>query len=291
MKENNILIEIDESSGFCFGVVNAIRKAEDALKSGEELYCLGDIVHNNMEVQRLEKLGMKTIERDEFERLKGKTVLFRAHGEPPSTYTKAKGNDTRLVDATCPVVLRLQRNVRAAYEKSLNDNGQVVIYGKRGHAEVNGLVGQTEGNAIVLESKEDIAKIDLNRPVRLFSQTTMMVDKYEEIQSLIHQEIAHEDLLESHNTLCRQVSGRIEALQKFSTRNDVIIFVSGEKSSNGKSLFRECQKVNVNSHMVADHQGLNEDWFAGVQRIGVCGATSTPVWLMREVADHIKTLV
>lgn len=288
---NDVLIEIDEGSGFCFGVVNAIRKAEDALKRGETLYCLGDIVHNNMEVNRLEKLGLKTIGRKEFEALKEKTVLLRAHGEPPSTYTKAEGNKTQLIDATCPVVLRLQRNVRSAYQKSLVDKGQVVIYGKIGHAEVNGLVGQTDGKAIVLESKEDIPKVNLKLPVRLFSQTTMMVDKYEEIQLLIQQEMEKSTLFEVHNTICRQVSGRIDALQKFSRRNDVVVFVSGKKSSNGKALFRECQKVNIHSYMVADMHEVEEAWFVEAQRIGVCGATSTPDWLMRDVANRIQSFV
>ncbi len=272
-------------------MVNAIRKAEDALKSGEDLYCLGDIVHNNMEVQRLEKMGLKTIERKEFEALREGTVLLRAHGEPPATYAKAEENKTKLIDATCPVVLRLQRNVRNAYQKSLADNGQVVIYGKIGHAEVNGLVGQTEGNAIVLESKDDISKLDMGRPVRLFSQTTMMVDRYEEIQSLILEQIKERALFEVNNTICRQVSGRIDALQKFSQRNDVIVFVSGKKSSNGKALFRECQKANPQSYMVAGIQDVEKGWFDDKERIGVCGATSTPDWLMREVADKIQQIV
>lgn len=286
-----VSIEIDEGSGFCFGVVNAIRKAEDALKSGEVLYCLGDIVHNNMEMQRLEKLGLKTIEREDFENINNETVLLRAHGEPPSTYSKANENKTKLIDATCPVVLRLQRNVLQAFKKSKEDNGQVVIYGKIGHAEVNGLVGQTEGKAIVIESLDDMVKVDLLRPVRLFSQTTMMVDKFLEIKAAFEQQISDDSILEVHNTVCRQVSGRIDALQKFSKRNDVIIFVSGKKSSNGKALFSECKKANKQSYMVADASEVKEEWFSGIQRIGICGATSTPDWLMKNVAEHIKAIM
>lgn len=289
--KRKVSIEIDEGSGFCFGVVNAIRKAEDALKNSETLYCLGDIVHNNMEVQRLEKLGLKTIERDEFNTLNNKTVLLRAHGEPPSTYQKAANNNTKLIDATCPVVLRLQRNVKNAYEKSRQDQGQVVIYGKIGHAEVNGLVGQTNGQAIVMESSNDISKVDLNKPVRLFSQTTMQVDKFLEIKTLFEERMHPDNILEVYNTVCRQVSGRIEALQNFSRRNDVIVFVSGKKSSNGKALFTECKKANKQSYMVADASEVEEVWFSESQRIGVCGATSTPDWLMKNVAEHIASFV
>lgn len=289
--KTTVSIEIDEGSGFCFGVVNAIRKAEDALKSGEVLYCLGDIVHNNMEMQRLEKMGLKTIGRKEYETIQDNTVMLRAHGEPPSTYAKAEKNKTKLIDATCPVVLRLQRNVLQAYNKSLTDNGQVVIYGKIGHAEVNGLVGQTEGKAIVIESLEDMKKVDLSRPVRLFSQTTMMVDKFLEIKSAFEEQIIDDSVLQVYNTVCRQVSGRIDALQKFSERNDVIVFVSGKKSSNGKALFSECKKANTLSYMVADESEVQIKWFDGAQRIGICGATSTPDWLMKNVAEHIKAMV
>lgn len=289
--KSTVSIEIDEGSGFCFGVVNAIQKAEDALKSGETLYCLGDIVHNNMEMNRLEKMGLKTIDRDEFEKIEDKAVLLRAHGEPPSTYAKAKQNKTHLIDATCPVVLRLQRNVSQAYQKSLRDNGQVVIYGKIGHAEVNGLVGQTEGKAIVIESLDDMPKVDLTRPIRLFSQTTMMVDKFLEIKAAFEQNVANKDFLEVHNSVCHQVSGRIEGLQKFSEHNDVIVFVSGKKSSNGKALFGECLKTNKHSYMVADENEVQLNWFLEAQSIGICGATSTPDWLMKKVAEHIKAIV
>lgn len=286
--KKKVSIEIDEKSGFCFGVVNAIRKAENALKEGKELYCLGDIVHNSMEVKRLEDLGLKTINHEAFALSHNKTVLLRAHGEPPRTYVRSEVNNITLIDATCPVVLRLQRNVRKAYEQSLKDNGQVVIYGKLGHAEVNGLVGQTDGSAIVIQSSEDIDLIDIEQPVYLFSQTTMMVDKYNVLQSEIQKRISNNAILNINNTICRQVSGRINDLQKFSIKKDVIIFVSGKKSSNGKALFSECRKANKQSHMVADENEVNFDWFNDAQHIGICGATSTPDWLMKKVADFIE---
>ncbi len=288
---NSISIEIDEGSGFCFGVVNAIRKVEEALKEEKNLYCLGDIVHNNMEMTRLEKLGLKTIHKPEYDKLKNNTVLLRAHGEPPLTYATAKENDIKLIDATCPVVLRLQRSVNMAYKTSQKDQGQVVIYGKKGHAEVIGLEGQTDGKAIVLESIDDIGKVDLNRPIRLFSQTTMMVDKFIEIKSFFEKNISDKNILEVHNSICRQVSGRIDALHSFSRRNDVIIFVSGKKSSNGKALFSECKKVNNQAYMIATTNEINKDWFQNVTNIGICGATSTPDWLMKEVSNYIKKIL
>lgn len=283
-----VSIEIDKGSGFCFGVVNAIRKAEDALNKGDVLYSLGDIVHNTKEMQRLEKMGLKAIKREEYNTIKDKKVLIRAHGEPPNTYQKAKENKTQLLDATCPVVLRLQRRVQKAFQKSQEDHGQVVIYGKIGHAEVNGLVGQTDGEAIVIESLEDMRKVDLSRPIRLFSQTTMMVDKFLEIKASFEQQVTNDNILEVHNTVCRQVSGRIDALHKFSQRKDVIIFVSGKKSSNGKALFGECLKVNTQSYMVADESEVDFNWLTKAQSIGICGATSTPEWLMKNVAEYIK---
>ncbi len=286
----NVSIEIDEGSGFCFGVVNAIRKAEDALKNGKTLYCLGDIVHNSMEVNRLEELGLKTIDIKAFETLTNETVLLRAHGEPPSTYQKAKMNNNQLIDATCPVVLQLQRSVLAAHKKTIKNNGQVVIFGKKGHAEVNGLVGQTNGKAIVIESIKDIHKVDISRPVYLFSQTTMRVDKFLEIKASFEQNIADQSTLEVHNTVCKRVSGRIKALQEFSKRNDVIIFVSGKKSSNGKALHSECLKVNKKSYMVADETEVESSWLTQASKIGICGATSTPDWLMHKVAKCIECI-
>lgn len=278
-------IEIDKGSGFCFGVVNAIKKVEKTLENNDYLYCLGDIVHNNMEMDRLEKKGLKTLQKKDFNEIKDCTVLLRAHGEPPKTYKTAKDNNIKLIDATCPVVLRLQRSVKKAYQESLKSDGQIVIYGKPGHAEVIGLSGQTDNNAIIIARIEEIDKIDLSRPISLFSQTTMMVEKYLAIQAYL-QEHANNSLV-IHNTICKQVSGRIEQLHQFSLRNDVIIFVSGKKSSNGKALFSECQKVNSHTHLVSTLSDIDFKWFKDIKSVGVCGATSTPEWLMKKVADTI----
>jgi 4-hydroxy-3-methylbut-2-enyl diphosphate reductase len=286
--KKTVSIEIDSGSGFCFGVVNAIKKAENELKEGNVLYCLGDIVHNSMEMKRLEGLGLKSIERDDFKNLKDETVLLRAHGEPPSTYKKAEANNTALIDATCPVVLRLQKSVKSAYQKSKKDSGQVVIFGQIGHAEVNGLVGQTENSAIVIESVKDIYKVDLSLPIRLFSQTTKMVDEFLQIKSKFEELVGDAGVFEVYNTICRQVSGRIDALQKFSKRNDVIVFVSGKKSSNGKALFKECIEANPSSYMVENESEVESRWFLDASRIGICGATSTPDWLMEHVAESIR---
>lgn len=284
--KNHLTIEIDKGSGFCFGVVTAINKAEQNLEKLDYLYCLGDIVHNNMEMERLENSGLKTIHNKEFEQLSSCTVLLRAHGEPPETYQIAKQNNIKLIDATCPVVLRLQRNVKKAYENT--NNGQVVIYGKPGHAEVIGLAGQTNNQAIIIASIEDVNKVDLSRPINLFSQTTMMVDKYLAIQDYFKTNA--KNTLNVHKTICKQVAGRIKELHEFSKRNDLIIFVSGEKSSNGKALFSECKKVNPQTYMISNLDELNKEWFTNVQKVGVCGATSTPEWLMRKIAKSISLL-
>lgn len=278
-------VEIDKGSGFCFGVVNAINKAEAKLEEQDSLYCLGDIVHNNMEMDRLEERGLKTIQKTDYSTLKNSTVLLRAHGEPPETYHTAKANNIKLIDATCPVVLRLQRSVKLAYKECHEDNGQIVIYGKPGHAEVIGLAGQTDNTAIIIASIEDVSKVDLSRPIHLFSQTTMMMDQYMAIQAHFKQEA--KSTLNIHKTICKQVAGRIEELHRFSERNDIIIFVSGKKSSNGKALYSECKKANSNTHMISNPEEINFSWFQDVKSVGVCGATSTPEWLMKEVADCI----
>ena len=279
-------VEIDQGSGFCFGVVNAIKKAEQNLKDQEVLYCLGDIVHNNMEMDRLEKEGLKTILKDDYKHITNNTVLLRAHGEPPETYQIAKDNNIKLIDATCPVVLRLQRQVKKAYEESLTNNGQVVLYGKPGHAEVIGLTGQTGNNVIVIASIDDVNKVDLSRPISLFSQTTMMVSKYMEIQDYFKKNT--NDKLDIHKSICKQVAGRIEELRAFSKHNDVIIFVSGKKSSNGKALWGECKKENEKAYMISTLSEINFDWFKKATSVGICGATSTPEWLMKKVAETIK---
>ncbi|MDD4823471.1 MAG: 4-hydroxy-3-methylbut-2-enyl diphosphate reductase [Bacteroidales bacterium] len=279
-------IEIDRASGFCFGVVNAIRKAEEELNKGGILYCLGDIVHNSREVDRLTSKGLIIIDREQFKRLHNAKVLLRAHGEPPETYTIARTNNIEIIDATCPVVLQLQKKIKTQHSDS--DDSQIVIYGKIGHAEVNGLVGQTEGKAIVIEKAEDLSLIDFSRPVKLFSQTTKSLDGFREIVNLIQQKIAPGILFEYNDTICRQVANRIPNIRTFAAGHELIFFVSGQKSSNGKILFEECRKVNLNSHLISGSNDIDTSLLTNVQSIGICGATSTPSWLMEEVADTLR---
>ena len=244
-----IKVEIDEGSGFCFGVVTAINKAEEELAKGETLYCLGDIVHNSREVERLKTMGLITINREEFKQLRNAKVLLRAHGEPPETYMIARENNIEIIDATCPVVLRLQKRIKQEFlQDAANDEKQIVIYGKNGHAEVLGLVGQTDGKAIVIEKAEEVKKLDLNKSIRLFSQTTKSLDEFQEIVAYIKQNISPEATFEYYDTICRQVANRMPKLREFAATHDLIFFVSGKKSSNGKMLFEECLKVNANTH-------------------------------------------
>jgi len=275
-------VEIDEHSGFCFGVVYAIEMAEDYLDEKGTLYCLGDIVHNDKEVQRLEAKGLKIIDHEDLRALKDTTVLIRAHGEPPETYRLALENNIELIDASCPVVLKLQNRVRNAYE----EDAQIIIYGKPGHAEVNGLIGQTQQKAIIVTREEDIEKIDFSRPISLFSQTTKSTEGFYKIKNLIEQRA---ETFKSNDTICRQVSNRDPQLRVFSTKFDVIIFVSGKKSSNGKVLYEVCKSVNPHSYFISDESELNNEWFDSVESVGICGATSTPMWLMEKVANAIRT--
>lgn len=285
-----IEVEIDKGSGFCFGVVTAIESAEKELNSTDILYCLGDIVHNSLEVERLEGMGLKTIEHDEFSTLKGKKVMLRAHGEPPSTYLFAQQNNITIVDATCPVVLQLQRKIHRCYKETRINQAQVVIYGKVGHAEVNGLVGQTEGTAIVVEKKKDLDRLDFNRDICLFSQTTMSLDGFREVVEAISQRIADGAQFNYYDTVCRQVANRLPNIQLFASSHDWIYFVAGKKSSNGKMLFEECRKANPNSRFISEAEEITELLPEGVHRVGVCGATSTPKWLMEKVAERIRQL-
>jgi 4-hydroxy-3-methylbut-2-en-1-yl diphosphate reductase len=280
-------IEIDGGSGFCFGVVNAIKKAEEQLINGGTLYCLGDIVHNNMEVDRLESAGLKTINHEEFGRLQNATVLLRAHGEPPETYRIAKENNITLVDATCPVVLHLQKKVRTGHSKT-SSGGLVIIYGKKGHAEVNGLVGQTNGEAIVVEKVSDLDGLDFNQPVYLYSQTTKQPEGLADIEKAIREKLGTKGSLELHNSICRQVSGRVPGIEAFAARKDVILFVGGVKSSNGKMLYEAALKKNPRTYFLSSAPELKVEWLENVSNIGICGATSTPRWLMEEVAEKIK---
>ena len=238
-----MVIEIDKGSGFCFGVVNAISSAERELGNTDILYCLGDIVHNSLEVERLEALGLRTIGHEEFAHLQGEKVLLRAHGEPPSTYQTAERNHIRIVDATCPVVLQLQKKIHRCYEETRESNTQLVIYGKKGHAEVNGLVGQTDGTAIVIEKPEDLDRLDFSRPIALFSQTTKSLDGFRSIVSEIKRRISPDAAFNYYDTICRQVANRLPNIQKFASAHDWVYFVAGKKSSNGKMLFEECRKA------------------------------------------------
>jgi len=276
-----IHIEIDQNSGFCFGVVYAIEMAEDRLKETGSLYCLGDIVHNDKEVERLQNMGLEIINHDQLKELKDATVLIRAHGEPPETYRIALENNLELIDASCPVVLKLQNRVRQAYD----DDRQIVILGKKGHAEVNGLVGQTHQDAIVVSSLEEVEALEIEGPVSLYSQTTKGTKLLYDIKKRMEEKF--EDF-KFNDTICRQVSNREPELVKFSQKHDVIVFVSGKKSSNGKALYGTCKSQNPNSYFISDIEEVDLNWFKGVSSIGICGATSTPMWLMESVADHLN---
>ena len=283
-------IEIDEKSGFCFGVVKAITKAEEELAKGEVLYCLGDIVHNGQEVERLSKMGLITIDHEQFKKLHNVKVLLRAHGEPPSTYEIAKQNNITLIDASCPVVLKLQTRIKNAYETIPSPDTQIVIFGHIGHAEVNGLVGQTDEKAIVIETEDDLHKVDLTKPVSLFSQTTKSLEGYNSLISNISKNISKDVKFEHTDTICRQVANRMPNITIFAQLNDIIIFVSGKKSSNGQVLYEHCKSINPNTFIVSEAEEVNSLDIDLTQKIGICGATSTPRWLMEEVAQKLNDL-
>lgn len=281
-------IVIDETSGFCFGVVKAITTAEEELLTHSKLYCLGDIVHNGQEVARLSAMGLITIDHNQLSEIKDGTVLLRAHGEPPSTYAMAHKNNMTIIDASCPVVLRLQQKIKEAYIKY--PEAQIVIYGKIGHAEVIGLEGQTENNAIVIESEKDLHKIDLNRTIILFSQTTKSISEFNAIVDYISKSKPSETTFKYYDTICRQVANRLPNIKIFAEQFDLILFVSGQKSSNGKVLFNECKKVNPNSHLISATEQIEPEWIKGIESVGICGATSTPKWLMEEVETYIRNI-
>ena len=274
-------VEIDEGSGFCFGVTTAIHKAEEELAKGKPLYCLGDIVHNDQECERLKKMGLITINHEEFAQLKNVKVLLRAHGEPPATYQLAEKNQIEIIDATCPVVLRLQKRIKQEFDTPLeNREKQIVIYGKNGHAEVLGLVGQTHGTAIVIQKFEDVTKLDMTKDIRLYSQTTKSLEEFQQIVSYIGEHISPEATFQYFDTICRQVANRMPNIRKFAASHDVILFVCGHKSSNGKILYQECKKVNPKSYQVDKPEEIDSRWIESATSIGICGATSTPKWLM-----------
>lgn len=280
-------IEIDSGSGFCFGVTTAIKKAEEELAKGTTLYCLGDIVHNGMECERLKKMGLITINHEEMAQLHNAKVLLRAHGEPPATYSLARRNNIEIIDATCPVVLQLQKRIRNNYELQMA-GAQIVIFGKNGHAEVLGLVGQTAGRAIVIEKFDDVTKLDFTRDIFLYSQTTKSLDEFHRIIDYIQQHISPEARFQSFDTICRQVANRMPAIAQFASRHDLILFVCGRKSSNGKVLYGECLRVNSNSHLIEGPEEIDPSWLVGVKTVGICGATSTPKWLMEQCQDAIR---
>lgn len=281
-------IEIDDKSGFCFGVVRAITEAERALGSGGTVYSLGDIVHNRIEVQRLEQLGLQTVAHEDMTRLGGKRLFIRAHGEPPSTFTRAAELGIEVIDATCPVVARLQRRVKQAHEAMRIAGGQVVILGKRGHAEVAGLTGQVPDPTIVIEGEEDLPLIDFTRPIYLLSQTTQSIGLFERLSAEMRRRAADPAMVVIEDTICRQVSNRELHLTAFARRFDTVIFVCGRKSSNGKVLYEVCRAANPASHQIEEPSELDAAWFTGVSSIGICGATSTPKWLMQQVVDAIR---
>lgn len=278
-------IEIDSGSGFCFGVTTAIQKAEEELAAGQTLYCLGDIVHNGMEVERLAAKGLVTINHDELRQLHDAKVLLRAHGEPPETYEIARRNNIEIIDATCPVVLALQRRIKKQYDS--NPDAQIVIFGKNGHAEVLGLVGQTQNHAIVLEHFDEVQNLDFSRDIYLYSQTTKSLDEFHRIIDYIQSHISPDATFRSFDTICRQVANRMPNIAAFAAKHDLILFVSGHKSSNGRVLFDECRSVNHNSMQIEGPHEIDMRWIDGVQSVGICGATSTPKWLMEECRDWI----
>lgn len=287
-------ITIDKNSGYCFGVEFAIQMAEDELEGGTELYCLGDIVHNSMEVNRLYEKGLRIIDRQQLENLHDCKVLIRAHGEPPETYQLALKNNIELIDASCPVVLKLQNRVKHAFDQMEKVAGQIVVYGQQGHAEVIGITGQTHDKAIIVTTEADLDKVDFSRPVTLFSQTTKSTKGFYHIKALMEERIAQAQGslidFDANDSICRQVSNREPQLSRFATEHDVIIFVSGKKSSNGKALYSVCQQVNPQSYFVENGAELEPSWFEKASSIGICGATSTPMWLMQQVADRIAEI-
>lgn len=279
-------VEIDEGSGFCFGVVNAIDKAEKSLNAVGRVSSLGDIVHNRVEVQRLEALGLGIMSHKDIGSFDG-AMLIRAHGEPPATYALARKAGVEIIDATCPVVARLQRVVVEAHSKMKAVGGTVVILGKRGHAEVTGLAGQVDGDVVVIEGIDDLSMVDFDKPIYLLSQTTQSLSLFGAVGEEIMNRAKDRERVTIHDTICRSVANREPHLREFAKRFDVVIFVSGAKSSNGKVLFNVCQGANARSYNIEEASELRSEWFDGVESVGICGATSTPKWLMQNVAQKV----
>ena len=287
-----MIVEIDNGSGFCFGVTTAIKKAEETLANGEKLYCLGDIVHNGMECERLRGMGLITIDHDEFAQLHDATVLLRAHGEPPTTYELAQKNNITIIDATCPVVLALQKRIKKKFS-TIDDNSRttdIVIFGKNGHAEVLGLVGQTNGKAIVIEHADDAKKLDFSHNIYLYSQTTKSLDEFHQIIEYCQQHIEEGAIFQSFDTICRQVANRMPNICSFAIRHDLILFVCGRKSSNGKVLYKACKEKNPRSYLIAGPDEIQPERFEGMNSVGICGATSTPTWLMEKCKEKVEKI-
>lgn len=282
-------IEIDGDSGFCFGVVNAIQKAEQELSVSNQLYCLGDIVHNSDEVERLSKAGLVVIEHADLANLHDTKLLFRAHGEPPMVYDQARANGVEIIDATCPVVLALQKRIRKAFEQY--PEAQIVIYGKKGHAEVNGLVGQTAGKAIVVEQESDLKDVDFSKSIILFSQTTKSIGGFNALVDKIKEQISDVEQFTYYDTICRQVANRMEHIKQFAKNHELIFFVSGKKSSNGKVLYEECKKQNTKTYFVSSPDDVTMAMYEGEMSVGICGATSTPKWQMEAVKNRITQII
>lgn len=283
-------VVIDDNSGFCFGVVRAISEAESALQSRGEVYCLGDIVHNRVEVQRLQNLGLSTISHEDISSLSGRTMLIRAHGEPPTTYRLAEESGVEIIDATCPVVARLQRRVREAYAKMKEVGGRVVLLGKRGHAEVVGLIGQVGDDVVVVENEAELQGLDYSYPIYFLSQTTQSIDLFNRMAQRIVGSMDEDVECTVDDTICRRVAGREANLAEFSQSVDVVLFVCGRKSSNGRVLSEVCRRANARCYNIEEASEIKAHWFEGVESVGICGATSTPRWLMEEVAAHVNNL-
>lgn len=291
-----MLVEIDKQSGFCFGVQNAVEIAERALLSGEKVFSLGPIVHNDKEVERLSTLGLASIDHNEFIKLKNCKVLIRAHGEPPETYITAEENNITIIEATCPIVKRLQSKIKDTWHNIKDSKGQVVIFGKPGHAEVVGLLGQINNEGILISGPDDLRRIDINRPVYLFAQTTMSVKEYSHIAEIIRMKMVENGISDPdknlilNKTICGQVSNREPHLKVFARKHDVVIFVSGRESSNGKMLYSVCKTINPDTHFVSSTEELDKNWFKGKSSVGICGATSTPKWLIEKIHDFISNI-
>lgn len=283
-----MIVTIDPNAGFCFGVEKAVEKAEQNTSNGDVMFCLGEIVHNGEEVSRLNKLGLQSINKTKLDSIQNSKLLIRAHGEPPETYQTAEHNQNKVIDATCPIVLKLQKRVIQAWEEMLKVDGQLAIIGKKNHPEVIGLNGQTGYKAIIIQDMKDIKQLDFNKPLQLFAQTTIKTEKYDQIVSEIQSKIKSEFI--HHNSICKQVSNREPNLMKFCGKQDVVLFVSGKNSSNGKSLFEACLSANPKSYLISSPGELQNGWFKDANNIGISGATSTPAWLMEKVKETILSL-